>query len=527
MRRATPRRRRTAIAAIAVAAAFLPVAPAHASHQDTILFTAMGDNTLAVDTVSTQAAVALEEGVPEVFHSNGSQGAEYPAGFNTVPGPFDQPGEPFDAILFAATAHQFAPQSADFTFQVKNGTTNEVITELTASEVSVDDIPLDDASESDPLSDHCPDGFDGGYSAVQFQITLAPPVNEVFVGPGDDLQLILTPTNLSSNKVELCVEDSFFYTGLALVIEPIPSAPVAADDSATTPKDTAVDIDVLANDSDADDDPLSVTNLTQPANGSTSLNGDGTVNYAPDPGFQGFDSFTYTANDGTDDSNTATVTVEVTNTPPDAVDDAASTFKNEAVTIDVLANDSDADGDPISVTGVGSPANGTATDNGDGTVTYEPDPGFSGFDSFTYTISDGTDSDTATVTVEVVNRPPDCSAATSSIDGLWPPNHRFVDGTVLGVTDPDGDAVTITIDSIFQDEPTGTNAPDGTGVGSPGFSVRAERLGSGDGRVYHVGFTADDGDGGTCSGTVLVGVAHDQGGGSTPVDGGPIHDSTV
>ncbi len=93
---------------------------------------------------------------------------------------------------------------------------------------------------------------------------------------------------------------------------PSNSAPVASDDSATTPKDTPVTIDVLANDTDADGNPLTVTNLGQPASGAVVLNADQTVTYTPGSGFVGSTSFTYTASDGALDSNTATVSVSVT-----------------------------------------------------------------------------------------------------------------------------------------------------------------------------------------------------------------------
>ncbi|MCP3976141.1 MAG: hypothetical protein GY720_16795 [bacterium] len=132
------------------------------------------------------------------------------------------------------------------------------------------------------------------------------------------------------------------------------------------------------------------------------------------------------------------------------------------------------------------------------------------------------------------NRAPDCFAAAASIDRLWPPNHKFVDITVFGVTDADGDPMTITIDSIFQDELTdtfgdGAFAPDAMGVGTDTAAVRAERSGNpnepGDGRVYHIAFTASDGFGGSCSSTVLVGVPHDKK--DIPIDGGPLYDSTI
>ncbi len=123
------------------------------------------------------------------------------------------------------------------------------------------------------------------------------------------------------------------------------------------------------------------------------------------------------------------------------------------------------------------------------------------------------------------NLPPDCSAAAASPAVLWPPNHRFVDVSVTGVTDPDGDPVTITVTGITQDEPADA-CPDATGVGTPVAGIRSERDGSGDGRVYHIGFVADDGRGGQCSGTVFVCVQHDQGHGTICGDQGPLVDST-
>jgi hypothetical protein len=128
--------------------------------------------------------------------------------------------------------------------------------------------------------------------------------------------------------------------------------------------------------------------------------------------------------------------------------------------------------------------------------------------------------------------PPDCSGATSSDSELFPPNHKFKSINILGVTDPNRDPVTITINSIFQDEPvqgggSGNTCPDAEGVGTSTARVRAERDGTGNGRVYHISFTADDGRGGTCTGEVTVCVPHDQGRGSECVDGGPLFDSTV
>ncbi len=136
---------------------------------------------------------------------------------------------------------------------------------------------------------------------------------------------------------------------------------------------------------------------------------------------------------------------------------------------------------------------------------------------------------------ELLNRPPDCSAAFLSTDELWPPNHAFHDISVAGVTDPDGDDVTIAVTSVFQDEPlltggAGASCPDATGLGTDTVSVRAERSGGrgapGDGRVYHVGVTATDEHGATCEAVLPVCVPHDQRPGHACVDQGALFDST-
>jgi hypothetical protein len=182
------------------------------------------------------------------------------------------------------------------------------------------------------------------------------------------------------------------------------NAPDAQDDIATTSKEIAVDIDVRGNDSDSDGDTLSLS-LNQPNSGTVAENQDGTVRYTPNAGFTGRDSFTYTVEDGKGGSDTATVTVDVfeePNTPPEAEDDAASTEAGQAVTINVLANDSDPNNDPLQFVLGPQPANGSVSKNQDNTITYVPADGFSGSDKFTYTLGDGRGgSDTANVTVNV------------------------------------------------------------------------------------------------------------------------------
>ena len=137
---------------------------------------------------------------------------------------------------------------------------------------------------------------------------------------------------------------------------------------------------------------------------------------------------------------------------------------------------------------------------------------------------------------DACNQTPDCSTAYAALGCLWPPNHKFVDINIMGVTDPDGDPITITITNITSDEPTATDkgsggakhAPDAIGVSTDTASVRAERSGRGDGRVYVIYFTASDGRGGTCEGgSVVVKVPHDQSDKTCPaIDSGQDYDAT-
>jgi hypothetical protein len=233
--------------------------------------------------------------------------------------------------------------------------------------------------------------------------------------------------------------------------------PVAVDDAATTAFATPVAINVLANDSDPDGDPLTISGVTAPANGSVSASG-ATITYTPAPGFSGTDRFTYTIDDGRGGSATANVTVTVgaaPNQPPVAIDDAATTISGTPVSIDVLANDSDPDGDPLTIQSVGAPRLGTVAISG-GAIVYTPVAGAVGTDAFTYTINDGRGGmATANVTVTITpppNNPPiavDDAATTAfatpvAIDVLA--NDSDPDGdalTIVGVTQPAGGIATI------------------------------------------------------------------------------------
>jgi hypothetical protein len=180
--------------------------------------------------------------------------------------------------------------------------------------------------------------------------------------------------------------------------------PVANDDSASTLHDTPVDINVKSNDTDADNDLLTVIGVTQGANGSVTINANNTVRYTPNAGFFGSDSFTYTVDDGRGETDSATVSVTVIppNRPPVANDDAATTG-GLGVRIPVLANDTDPDGDLLTVQSFTTPAKGSVSRSGQ-SLLYTPRPGTTGADSFNYTVSDGHGhTDIATVSITITD----------------------------------------------------------------------------------------------------------------------------
>lgn len=291
-----------------------------------------------------------------------------------------------------------------------------------------DPIAVDDSQTTDEdtavtfdvlANDSDPDGNDLTVTAV------TQPANGTAVlnpSTGSGQTITYTPNADYNSNDSAGAGDTFTYTvndghgGMAtatvsVTVNPVNDEPVAVEDSETTNEDTAVILDVLANDSDVDGDSLTITAITTPTLGSVVNNGDGTLTYAPAAEIAGTDSFSYTVDDGSGGTASALVTIEVVsaNDAPTAVDDTAVVDEDASVIIAVLDNDSDIDGDTVLAAAVNAPANGTAVINGDGAIVYTPNANFNGSDSFSYTIDDGqgaTDSATVTVTVNPVNDAP-------------------------------------------------------------------------------------------------------------------------
>ncbi|MGN6134024.1 MAG: beta strand repeat-containing protein, partial [Aureliella sp.] len=235
--------------------------------------------------------------------------------------------------------------------------------------------------------------------------------------------------------------------------------PVATDDGpVSTPEDSPVTISVLGNDSDpaGSNDTLSVSSVTNGTHGTVTTNGT-TVTYTPAANYVGTDSFTYTISDGDGGTDTATVSVEVTATddPPVANDDAVNGIRNAQVVFNVLANDSDPEGDALSVTAINGAAvtipqvivltNGTLTLTANNSFAFSPNSGFTGTQTFEYTLTAGSQTDTATVTITIAGGNSQPIAQNDTIPAT---EDQAVSGNVLANngngadSDPDNDLLT-------------------------------------------------------------------------------------
>ncbi len=252
-------------------------------------------------------------------------------------------------------------------------------------------------------------------------------------------------------------QDSFGYTmsdgtfdstaTVTITVLPINDPPVANDDTVNLNEDPGATIlNVKGNDTDVDGDALTVTSKTDPTHGTLTLVA-GVLTYTPTLNYNGPDGFTYTISDGEfTDGGTVGITITAQNDAPVAVDDVQTIVRDSAATVvAVLANDSDVELDPLLIIAKTTAAKGTVVITGGGTgLTYDPFTGFSGADSFTYTISDGHGGTaTATVTLNIAgnDRAPN---AVNDVSFSVPEGATATSLDVLANDDdPDGDTFSI------------------------------------------------------------------------------------
>lgn len=277
---------------------------------------------------------------------------------------------------------------------------------------------------------------------------------------------------------------------------------IANDSAATTDVDNAIVIDVLANDMAPPNSTLSIFSITQGAHGVVTIEPGNLVKYTPQSGYEGPDQFSYTITDGQGSLASAFVYITVgtpqTNQPPIAVGDTATVVESQSVIINVLANDTDADGDALTVTIVSAPTHGSAVVNGDNTITFTADS-YVGEVQLTYQIDDGQATDTATVTITVTaaaaNQPPVVVDGNfTSLEGA-----QLQGNVLVGAYDPEGGAVTAV-------PATGATAQGGT------FEVFSNGLFTYDPPtptytgLDQFSFTAQDAQGATTVGTIYITV---------------------
>jgi VCBS repeat-containing protein len=281
-------------------------------------------------------------------------------------------------------------------------------------------------------------------SAIVAENAAAGTVVGTLSGTGANLTYTPDPDYHGPDSFTFKVNDGEFDSNVATVsinVAPVNDAPVAAADAAATDEDTTAVGNVLANDSDVDDDTLSVSLVTGPVYGSLTLNADGSFTYTPGAHYNGSDSFTYQVDDGNGDTAEATATITITPVAdaPVAADDAAEVAEDGSVAVAVLDNDRDADNltgpanTGLTVTAVSQGAHGVVA-IADSGVTYTPAPDYYGADEFTYTVSDPTGrSSTATVRV-IVTPVNDAPTADPVADQTAEGSTGAFDVTLTGLT---------------------------------------------------------------------------------------------
>lgn len=236
---------------------------------------------------------------------------------------------------------------------------------------------------------------------------VTPGEGSIIVNEDNSITYIPAPNANGSDTFTYIVGNNGLGAATAVVsatINAVNDAPNAIRDAATTNEDRSVTINVLANDIDLDGDSITISAITDGSDGSVSQNSDNTLTYTPKADFNGSDTFAYTIEDeqGGTDVTVVTVSVNEVNDAPDPATDLVITEQERAINIDVLDNDTDIDGNLLTVMGVTRATHGSVTINHLGIVTYTPLADYIGQDTFTYTITDGILSTTASVIVTII-----------------------------------------------------------------------------------------------------------------------------
>ena len=326
--------------------------------------------------------------------------------------------------------------------------------------------------------------------------------------PNDGTETVTFPNvTTSTGRIRAtCVNQPFFaingtdFTMTPMVIVNI--APNAVDDSISVVEDSRrAPINVLENDTDPEGDIMSLVSVTQPNQGGNTEVSNSTVLYTPLVGFVGTEIFTYSINDGNSNTATATVTVTVTdkpNTPP-VLQDVATTVREDsaAISIDVIAEATDADGDILTLEAVGTPsAGGTATVSNN-QISYSPTTAFSGTETFSYTVNDSEGGVVnANVIVTVTPKPNVLPVAEDIAITIDQDDPAVLINALDSASDADNDTLTLST----------VSAPSNGGRASLAGDQVSYAPATGFSGTERFTYTVNDGEGGEATASVVVTV---------------------
>ncbi|MDX1918224.1 MAG: Ig-like domain-containing protein [Candidatus Caenarcaniphilales bacterium] len=313
-----------------------------------------------------------------------------------------------------------------FTYQITDGNGNLDLAKVTIQINAVNGAPnaVDDAVSTKQGSTVKVDVLSNDNDPDNDKLTISdftqPSAGTVVINPDNTFSYTPNPSFTGTDTFTYEISDGnggFDTANVTISVNAVPGAPDAIDDNVSTVESVPIKIDVLSNDINPDGGSLFVLQpLDQPDNGTVTINPDNTITYTPDDGFIGTDSFTYTILDSKGGFDTAEVIVEVTPGIPIAKDDLFTTDYQKQITIDVLANDIDPDGQKLSIDSYTDPSFGTLVKNPDDTFTYTPEAGFQDVVTFSYYVIDES-GNKALAFVEITVEPEDLPPAIN-VDNL-------------------------------------------------------------------------------------------------------------
>ncbi|HVK07445.1 MAG TPA: Ig-like domain-containing protein, partial [Gemmataceae bacterium] len=431
-----------------------------------------------------------------------------PAGTGVLNGDSDPEGSPLTAVLVDTVQHGSLTLNSDgsftytpaanyngtdsFTYRANDGVLNSNLATVTLTINAVNDAPVADndayaTNEDTPLTVAAPGVLDGDTdvegSALAAAVVAGPANGSVTLNANGSFTYTPNANFHGTDSFTYRASDGAAQSNLATVtitVSPVNDAPAADNDAYSTNEDTPLTVPtatgVLDGDTDVDGDPVTAVLVAGPANGSLTLNANGSFVYTPAANYNGTDSFTYRASDGSLTSNLATVslTVSPVNDPPVADDEAYSIAEDGTLTVPagtgVLVGDTDVENSPLTAVLVGNVQHGTLTLNANGSFVYSPAANYNGTDSFTYRASDGSAASnlaTVTLTIDPVNDAPVADADAYAVNEDETLTVPAGTGVLDGDTDVEGSPLTATlVDNV--EHGTLTFNADGSFAYSPG-----------------------------------------------------------